>query len=84
MKKTKVLRLNTKNQEPIVLGEEARDDVDTFDYLGLGATASSKGGTEQEIGVRLGKARAAYNKLNKIWQNSQLSRNTKVRIFRQI
>ena len=63
MKKTKVLRLNAKNQKPIVLGEEIIDDVDTFVYLG--AIFTSKVGTEQEIEVRLGMARAAFNKLNK-------------------
>ena len=40
MKQTKVLRLNVKKQEPIVLGEEIIDDVDTF--VNLGATVSTK------------------------------------------
>jgi len=65
VKKTKVLRLDVKNQEPIVLGEGIIDDVDTFAYLG--ATVSTKRLHGKEIGVRLGKARVAFSKLNKIW-----------------
>ena len=47
----------------------------------LGAHISKSGGTKEDIKARLGKARAAYSKLDKIWKNSQLTYKTKIKIF---
>lgn len=47
------------------------EDADNFGYLG--ATVITTGGAEQDIRARLGKARAAFNKLSTIWWDSQLS-----------
>ena len=46
----------------------------------LGAYISKSGGTEEDIKARLGKARAAYSKLDKIWKNSQFTYKTKIKI----
>lgn len=40
------------------------------------------GGVEDDIKSHLGKATAAFNKLAKIWRSGQLSKNTKIRIFK--
>ena len=48
----------------------------------LGAYISKSGGTEEDIKARLGKARAAYSKLDKIWKNSQFAYKTKIKIFK--
>ena len=55
--KTKLLRLNTTNNEKVKVDDRDIDDVESFVYLG--AHVSSSGGTEDGIKARLGKARAA-------------------------
>ena len=66
--KTKLLRLNTTNNEKVQVDDRDIDDVESF--VCLGAHVSSAGGMEDDIKARLGKASAAYSKLEKIW-NSQ-------------
>ena len=71
--KTKLLRLNTTSNEPVRVDER---------FVYLGASISMSGGTEEDIKARLGKARTAYNKLGKIWKNSQFTNKTKIKIFK--
>ena len=52
----------------------------SFDYLG--ARFTKHGGARDDIKSRLGKAAAAFNKLAKNWRSGQLSKNTKIRIFK--
>ena len=77
--KTKVMRLNTKVKEHIMLGEEALEEVDSFTYLG--GIVTKKGGCDEDIRSRLSKARAQFNRLRKIWNSSVFSIKTKVRLF---
>ena len=42
-------------------------------FVYLGAHISKSEGTEEDIKARLGKATAAYSKLDKIWKNSQFT-----------
>ena len=70
--KTKLLRLNTSNTEKVQVDGQDIEEVQSFVYLG--ANVSNEGGTENDIKARLGKARAAYNKLDKFW-NSQFTIN---------
>ena len=78
--KTKLLRLNTTSNENVQIDEHDIEDVESFVYLG--AYISKSGGTEEDIKARLGKARAAYNKLDKIWKNSQFTYKTKIKILK--
>ena len=78
--KTKLLRLNANSKENVQIDEHDIEDVESFVYLG--AHISKSGGTVEDIKARLGKARAAYNKLDKIWKNSQFTYKTKVKIFK--
>ena len=76
--KTKLLRLNTTNNKKVQVDDRDIDDIaESFGYLG--AHISSSGGTEDDIKARLGKARAAYSKLEK---NSQFTTKNKIKIFR--
>ena len=58
------------------------EEADTFIYFGV--TVSKEGGTDKDIRRILGHARVAYryNKLHKIWTSNQLSRRTKLKIFK--
>ena len=78
--KTKLLRLNTTNNENVQIAEQDIEDVESFVYLG--AYISKSGGTEEDIKARLGKARAAYSKLDKIWKSSKFTYKTKTKNFK--
>ena len=76
--KTKLLRLNTTNNEKVQVDDQDIDDVESFVYLGALVSTS---GTEDDIKARLGKARTTYSKLGTIWKNSQLTSKNKIKIF---
>ncbi len=78
--KTKVMRLNASNKEPITIEQEAVEDVDKFTYLG--ATVSKTGGAGEDMKQRIGKAWGAFNKLSKIWRSGQLTHKIKFKIFK--
>ena len=77
--KSKVLRVNAINQNPIMLDNTALEEVDNFTYLG--SVVDLKGGTDADVKVRIGKARAAFSQLKNIWSSKDLSTRTKLRIF---
>ena len=56
------------------------EEVEKFVYLGV--TGTTTGGAGGDISARLGKTQGALCNLKNIWKNSQLSINTKLRIFR--
>ncbi|VDP43343.1 unnamed protein product [Schistosoma margrebowiei] len=76
--KSKVLRYNTARTDPITIDGEDLEDVKTFTYLG--SIIDEQGGSDADVKVWIGKARAAYLQLRNIWNSKQLSTNTKVRI----
>ena len=80
MLRAKLLRLNTPNTEKVKIDGQDIEEVESFVYLG--ANFSNEGGTENDIKARLGKARVAYNKLDKFWKNSQFTIKTKVNVFK--
>ena len=77
--KTKIMRINTGNNEPLTLENEPLQDVNTFTYLG--SIINRKGGTEEDIKARIQKARGAFVTLKNIWKTSQIKTKTKIRIF---
>ena len=68
------------SNENVQVDKHNIEDVESFVYLG--AYISKSGGTGEDIKARLGKARAAYSKLDKIWKNSQFTCKTKIKIFK--
>lgn len=62
--KCKVVRVNARNNEAITVNGLALKDVEKFIYLG--ATVCKQGGGEEDIKARLGKARGAFVKLNRV------------------
>ncbi|KAL9956069.1 hypothetical protein ACROYT_G037490 [Oculina patagonica] len=77
--KTKVMRVNTKNADRIELDEDEIDEVEDFAYLG--SNISKDGGSDQDIRVRIGKARTAFTILTPVWRSKVISRKTKLRLF---
>ena len=54
----------------------ALEDEEKFIYLR--ATVCKQGDGEEDIKARLGKARRAFVKLNRVWNSSSVSRKTKI------
>ena len=78
--KTKVMRFNTTTKQPIKSTDEREiEEVETFTYLG--SILTTTGGTNKDIRRRLGLARTTFHKLTPIWNNSQISKRTKFRLF---
>ena len=55
--------------------------MNTNSFTYPGSIVTSDGGTEEDIMARLGKARGAFTRLNKIWKSTNISRKTKVRLY---
>ncbi|VDP61173.1 unnamed protein product, partial [Schistosoma curassoni] len=67
-KKSKIPKYNTENNNPITLDGEA---VESFTYLS--SIIDERGGSDADVTVRIGKARAAFLQLNNTWKSKQLS-----------
>ena len=80
--KSQILKVNTENTTPIVLGDIALEEVDSFTYLG--SNVDKQGGTDADIRIRIGKARAAFHQLRSVWRSTILSTKTRLRIFNSI
>lgn len=82
--KTKMMRINSSSQEQFTIGErnERIEDVEEFCYLG--ATICKDGGGMKDLKNRLSKARGAFTRLKKIWRSSNISRKTKLRLYKTL
>ena len=60
---------------------EGRQLECTSSFTYLGSIVTPDGGTEKDIQARLGKARVAFQKLRNLWKSSNISKNTKIKIF---
>ena len=74
------MRYNLGRLDPLTIRERDVEDVESFVYLG--AKVDKQGGAASDIRARTVKARAAFNKLNKVWKSSLFSRKTKITIFK--
>ena len=77
--KSKVLKVNTTNTTPIMLEEEALEEVESFIYLG--SIVDKQGGTDADVKIRVGKARAAFQQLKNVWVSKHLKNKLKIRTF---
>ena len=78
--KTTVMRINTRRTEQSIrLGANEIGAVTSFTYFG--SIVDTTGGTDQDIKIRIGKARTAYVLLRKILKTRELLRPTKIRPF---
>ena len=75
-----IMKWNVNLGEKIQLEGSDIEEVEKFVYLG--AMVTTTGGAGEDISARLGKAQTVFCNVKNIWKNSQLSINTKRRIFR--
>ena len=78
-KKTKVMRINARNNNTVQVNGEQLEEVDTFTYLG--SIVATSGGTDEDITSRINKARHVFAILKPVWTSSQMTIRTKLRIF---
>jgi hypothetical protein len=79
IKKTQVLKINVKQNGPLKIKGQNLEEVETFTYLG--SKVNIRGGAEEDVKVRIGKARAVFSMLSKIWKSKALTTATKLIIF---
>jgi hypothetical protein len=83
VEKTKMMRINPSSQEQFTIGTQDRiEEVEEFSYLG--ATVCKDGGGMKDLKNRLSKARGAFIRLKKIWRSSNISRKTKLRLYKTL
>ena len=81
-KKTEVLRINSKVNTRITIGDKVLNEVEKFTYLG--ATVSNQGGGSEDIRNRINKARVSFMKLRPVWNSSKYSLQTKIRLYNSL
>ena len=80
--KTKAMRINARNQKKIIINGQEIKQVDEFEYLG--AKVCKEGGGMKDLRNRLSKARGGFNKPKKIWISNNISRKTKLRLYKTL
>ena len=76
----KVMKLNNRVTEPVLLEDNIIEVVEEFVYLG--SKISSDGNSEVDVQARIAKATGAYAALHNIWKSSKTSKKTKIRLFK--
>ena len=77
--KSKILKTGAASTKEVTLEDVPLEEVESFCYLG--SIIDGKGGTEADVKARIGKARAAFTQLGKVWRATKISRKTKLRLF---
>lgn len=77
--KTKLMRIGSRCETPLLLNGEPIEDVAKFCYLG--SMVCKDGGAETDVSSRIDKARSAYHSLGNVWRSNQLSTSLKLRLF---
>ena len=77
--KSKTMRANQTNEDPITIRGVALEDVERFPHLG--SIVCKDGGTDEDIAVRIGKATGVFKALRPLWDSRVIRTNTKLRIF---
>ena len=73
------MRIGTRRGDSVLIERERIEEADEFTYLG--SILSKKGGTDEDMQARIGKARQAFAMLKLTWPSTVLTTGTKLRIF---
>ena len=80
--KTKVMRINARNEEKIYIKGEEIEEVNSFIYLG--AIVTQEGGGMGDMKNRLSKARNTFIRPKKIWNSSNIMTKTKLQLYKTL
>ena len=75
-KKTQVLRMNARMNDPVMIDWEHLEDVEEFAYLGTEVTTT--GDCDKEINTWISKANQSFAMQKSVWRTTNLSVNTKI------
>ena len=81
-RKTEIMKVRTNDNSQVTIGNEPLQEVDKFVYLGC--QISKDGDIRNEIGIRIGKAGAAFKNMEKVWNEDGMSLRTKLKLFNSI
>ncbi|CAH8657082.1 unnamed protein product [Heterobilharzia americana] len=81
IEKTEVMKTSNQQQTPITISGRNLKEVTSFTYLGSTVSTTGGTGTDEDVKVRIGKARQAFISLKPVWRSSALSMWNKIRIF---
>lgn len=73
------MRINNTVDSSFTIDNQTIPFVKKFCYLGC--MMSTDNGVDDDVSNRLKKARSAFGRLNKTWRATQISQNTKLKIF---
>ena len=76
------MRINPKQQGPIIINDKEIEDVGEFTYLGV--KVCREGGGMKDLRNRLSKARSAYIRLKRIWTLKKIIKRTKIKLYRTL
>lgn len=82
IEKTKVLRINARNQEKMTINGQDVEGVEELLYLGDNV-CEERGGVK-DLKNRLSKARGAFIRLIRTWNFNSISRKTKLRLYKTL
>ena len=80
IKKTRHLRMSSRNNESILVNGEVVYEVDHLTFLG--SKVSTSGDGEEEILVRISKVSQAFASLRSTWRSKNTSQKSKIRFFK--
>lgn len=78
--KTKVMKINVRNNTPLKIGDTNLEEVDEFVYLG--STITKDGGAVEDVKRRINIARGSFIQHREVWRSNVLSNKTKIRLFK--
>ena len=81
-RKTELMKIRIEDTESVVIENEIIQEVDKFVYLGC--EVRKDGNIRNEVGIRIGKACAAFKNMEKVWNENGISLRTKLKLFNSI
>lgn len=81
-RKTEIMKIRTQDTSQIIIEGETLQEVEKFVYLGC--EMRNDGDIRNEVGIRIGKAGAAFRNMVKVWNENGMSLRTKLKLFNSI
>ena len=80
-RKTEIMMIRTEDTSQVVIEDKILEEV-KFAYLGC--AVRKDGDIRNEVGIRIGKAGAAFRNMEKVWNENGMSLRTKLKLFNSI
>ena len=81
-RKTELMKVRTEDTNHVVIEDETIQNVEKFVYLGC--QVRRDGDIRNEVGIRIGKAGAAFRNMERVWNENGMSLRTKLKLFNSI